>query len=49
LLRQGQKRFGPPDEATVSALKAIQDLDRLNRLVDVVLCASIWPELLVTP
>lgn len=49
LLRQGQKRFGPADQETVSAVKAVQDLDRLGRLLDAVLNASSWQELLATP
>lgn len=49
LLRQGQRRFGPPDEKTAAALNAIQDLDRLDRLIDGVLDVSSWEELLATP
>jgi hypothetical protein len=49
LLRQGQQRLGPPSEDTVSALKATQDLDRLDRLVDAVLSVASWQELLATP
>jgi hypothetical protein len=49
LLRQGQKRFGPPSEDTVRALKSVQDLDRLDRLVDAILNVSSWQELLATP
>jgi hypothetical protein len=49
LLRLGQKRFGPPDEKTLAALKAINDLDRLDRLADAVLSESSWQELLATP
>jgi hypothetical protein len=49
LLRQGQKRLGPPDEAIATALKAIKDLDRLNRLADAVLTVASWQELLATP
>jgi hypothetical protein len=49
LLRQGTKRFGPPDEATVAALKAIKDSERLERLGDAVITAASWQELLATP
>ena len=49
LLRQGKQRLGPPGEDTVSALKTIKDPDRLDRLVDAVLSASSWQELLATP
>ena len=31
LLRQGTKRFGEPDAATIAPLEAIQDIDRLGR------------------
>jgi hypothetical protein len=49
LLHLGRKRLGPPDEATVAALKAIMDLDRLERLGDAVIDAASWQELLATP
>jgi hypothetical protein len=49
LLRQGRKRFGPPDAATESALTAIKDLERLERLADAILTATSWQELLATP
>jgi hypothetical protein len=48
LLRLGRRRLGPPDEATVAALRAIKDLDRLGRLADAVLSAASWQELLAT-
>jgi hypothetical protein len=49
LLLLGQRRFGSPGDETVSALKAIKDLDRLERLTVAVLNASSWQELLTTP
>ena len=49
LLRQGRKRYGPPDETTVAALRAIKDLDRLGRFADAVLSVGSWRELLDTP
>jgi hypothetical protein len=49
LLRQGRKRFGEPVEAAETALRAIRDLDRLERLADAVLTAQSWQELLATP
>jgi hypothetical protein len=51
LLRQGGIRFGPPDETTRSAVEAIGDLDRLERMSDRVLDMSIddWNGLLGTP
>jgi hypothetical protein len=49
IIRVGQKRLGIADEATTAALKAIIDLDRLERLADAVLSAASWRELLATP
>ena len=49
LLRQGRTRFGPSDTATESALVAIKDLDRLERLADAILTAKSWQGLLATP
>lgn len=49
LLRQGRKRFGEPGATTQAALQAISDLSRLERLIDRVLDAASWQELLQTP
>jgi hypothetical protein len=49
LLRQGRRRFGPADPATESALTAIQDLQRLERLADAILTVNSWEDLLSTP
>ncbi len=49
LLRQGQRRLGPVDESTEAAVRAVRDLDRLDRMADVILTASNWQELLATP
>ena len=49
LLRQGTRRFGTPDAATEAAVRAVRDLDRLERLADAVLGADSWPSLLATP
>jgi hypothetical protein len=49
LLGQGRKRLGEPNEDVKAALKAITDLDRLERLGDQVIDASTWQELLETP
>jgi predicted transposase YdaD len=49
LLRLGSKRFGVPDAAVEATLRAIQDLDRLERLADTVLSAESWQEFLATP
>ena len=48
LLRLGRKRLGQPDEATIAALHAIKDLDRLERLGDAVIDVGSWQELLAT-
>jgi predicted transposase YdaD len=34
LLRQGTKRFGVPDATTVATIEAIEDLGRLETMVD---------------
>jgi predicted transposase YdaD len=51
LLRQGAKRFGAPDAATIAALEAIQDIDRLEALGERILDPEIrdWAELIQTP
>jgi hypothetical protein len=46
ILRLGQKRFGPPDEAIKTRLQAITDIDLLERLSDELLDASSWSDLL---
>jgi predicted transposase YdaD len=49
ILRQGRKRFGPPDSAVESALQAIMDLERLERMSERVLDAAGWQDLAATP
>jgi hypothetical protein len=49
LLRQGRKRFGPPDGAAEAELRAIKDIERLERMADAILTAKSWRELLATP
>jgi hypothetical protein len=49
LLRMARNRFGEPDEEAVAALKAIKDVERLERLGDAVFTAASWQELLATP
>lgn len=49
ILRLGSRRFGPAEHAHESALQAITDLDRLNRLHDRIPDASNWQDLLDTP
>lgn len=46
LLRLGAKRFGQPDEATVAAIHAITVPHRLDALIDRLLDAASWAELL---
>ncbi|MCZ2341972.1 MAG: hypothetical protein LC104_09280 [Bacteroidales bacterium] len=48
LLRLGSKRLGDPDAHTVEELHTIQDLERLNGLMDRLLTAQSWEELLAT-
>lgn len=49
LIRQGTRKFGPPDEATRERIAALDDLDRLDDLADRVLDAATWDELLGSP
>lgn len=49
LLRLGSHRFGPPDEATITTVNAIDDLNRLKRMTDAVLTVRSWHKLLATP
>ena len=51
LLRQGTKRFGDPDAATVAAFEAIQDVDRLEYLGERILDPDIqsWDKLRHSP
>jgi hypothetical protein len=49
LLRLGRKQFGPADPAAEADLRAIKDLERLERLADAILTANSWQELLMTP
>jgi len=48
LLRLGRTRFGVPSAAQESALHAITDLERLERLTDRLLQVDSWQELLAT-
>src|SRR5262245_57351783 len=41
LLRQGTKRFGAPDAASIAALEAIQEIDRLDALGERILDPSL--------
>jgi hypothetical protein len=49
ILRLGMRRFGPTNQSIESALSSITDLDRLDRLLDRILDASSWKDLLDTP
>ncbi len=49
ILRLGQQRFGFPDESITARLSGITDLDRLNRLIERLLKATSWQDLLETP
>jgi predicted transposase YdaD len=46
LLRQGQKLFGPIDDATEKALNAIDDVRKLDKLSERILEVDSWQELL---
>ena len=48
VVRVGQKHLGPPAPSVVSKLKKINDVDRLDRMVDTALTASSWREVLAT-
>jgi predicted transposase YdaD len=51
LLRMGTKRFGKPNAATIAAIEAVRDIDRLENLGERILDPGIrdWDELLRTP
>jgi hypothetical protein len=46
LLRVGRKKLGEPNERVLSLLAALGDLDRLNLLLDALLEAARWDDLL---
>jgi hypothetical protein len=49
LLHLGRIRFGQPDAATEAVLADLNDLERLDRMIEAVLTAEGWPQLLATP
>jgi hypothetical protein len=49
ILRQGQRRFGTPDAAITARLESINDLARLDRILDRLHDVANWQELLDTP
>jgi len=48
LVRQGKRKFGVPDGATVESVLAILDQERLERLIDALPTVTTWAELLAT-
>jgi hypothetical protein len=49
LLRQGERRFGPPDQGTLASLESIGQTERIEELLDRLLDVSSWEELLSPP
>jgi hypothetical protein len=51
LLRLGSKRFGPPQPSHEAAINALteDDLEKLKALMDRLLDAASWDELLAAP
>lgn len=49
ILRQAARRFGPPSPEVEAALRGEADRGRLDRLIDRVLDAAGWDDLLATP
>lgn len=49
LLRFGRSRLGPPDETTLAAVSALEDLERLDRMIDRAGSVASWQELLNIP
>ena len=48
VLRLGRRRFGTPNKELEQQLREIHDADRLARIIDALLDASSWEELLAT-
>ena len=49
LLRLGRTRFGQPSPEIEATINAINDIDRLARMLDAILPASSWEEVIATP
>jgi len=49
ILRQGEKRFGPPRDSDRAVLISMTDMDRLEYLADRLLDVGSWQELLELP
>lgn len=45
----GTRKLGPPDEATITLLEGITDIDRLEQILERVFDATSWQDLLDTP
>jgi hypothetical protein len=48
VLRLGQRRLGPPDDATKAVIQSATDVERLKRMTEQLLDLSTWQELLDT-
>jgi len=49
VLRVGQKKFGPASDDVVTAVNGIEELERLERLIEGYTEVSSWQELLLLP
>jgi hypothetical protein len=49
LLRQGRRKFGTPSDTVTTAISALTDRERLERMTEQLLIVSNWEELLATP
>ncbi len=49
VLLVGEKKLGPADTSVKDRLKAIKDLERLDRMIIQALTATSWQEVLDTP
>ena len=49
VLLLGEAQLGPASETTETAVRAITDQDRLERMIDRVFDAAGWDEVLATP
>ena len=49
LLRLGSRRLGQPDDAASTALAELADVERVERMIERVLDATSWDDVLSTP
>ena len=49
LIRLGTRRLGQPDAATTASLAELTDVERIERMIDRLLDATSWAEVLATP